>query len=57
MQMSGQFDALATSTLRTEPRYPLDKRLGGSQNRSGRGSEETNSVPAGDWISVVQLVA
>jgi len=25
------------------PQYPLDKRLGGSQNHSGRGGEEKNS--------------
>jgi hypothetical protein len=25
------------------PRYPLDRRLGGSQSRSGRGGEEKNS--------------
>jgi hypothetical protein len=27
------------------PWYPLDRRLGGSQNRSGRGGEEKNSQP------------
>jgi hypothetical protein len=27
------------------PRYPLDRRLGGPRNRSGRGSEEKNSHP------------
>jgi hypothetical protein len=27
------------------PRYPLDKRLGGPQIRSGRGGEEKNSQP------------
>jgi hypothetical protein len=27
------------------PWYPLDRRLGGSQGRSGRGSEEKNSQP------------
>jgi hypothetical protein len=26
-----------------EPRYPLDRKLGGTQNRSGRGGEEKNS--------------
>jgi hypothetical protein len=27
------------------PWYPLDKRLGGAQNRSGHGGEEKNSQP------------
>jgi hypothetical protein len=27
------------------PRYPLDRRLGGPQSRSGRGAEEKNSEP------------
>jgi len=27
------------------PRYPLDRRLGRLQNRSGRGGEEKNSKP------------
>jgi hypothetical protein len=27
------------------PRYPLDRRLGGPQGRSGRGGEEKNSQP------------
>jgi hypothetical protein len=27
------------------PWYPLDRRLGGPQNRSGRGGEERNSQP------------
>jgi hypothetical protein len=27
------------------PRYPLDRRLGGSRSRSGRGVEEKNSQP------------
>jgi hypothetical protein len=27
------------------PRYPLDRRLGGPQSRSGRGVEEKNSQP------------
>jgi hypothetical protein len=30
---------------RKEPRYPLDRRLGGFQSRSGRGDEEKNSQP------------
>jgi hypothetical protein len=30
---------------RKSPRYPLGRRLGGSQSRSGRGGEEKNSQP------------
>jgi hypothetical protein len=28
-----------------KPRYPLDRRLGGPQSRSGHGGEEKNSQP------------
>jgi hypothetical protein len=30
---------------RKSPRYPLDRRLGGLQSRSGHGGEEKNSQP------------
>jgi hypothetical protein len=30
---------------RKSPRYPLDRRLGGPQSRSGRGGEDKNSQP------------
>jgi len=39
MEMSGQLHP------QEEPHYPLDKRLGGPQSRSGRGGEERNSQP------------
>jgi hypothetical protein len=40
MEVSGQLHA-PTALLRVKsPRYPLDRRLGGPQSRSGRGSEE-----------------
>jgi hypothetical protein len=32
-------------TSRKEPRYPLDKRLGGPQSRCGRFAEQTNLLP------------
>jgi hypothetical protein len=37
------------------PRYPFDRRLRGTQNRYGRGGEETNFCPApsGSRISIV----
>jgi len=38
-------------------RYPLDRRLGGSQSRSGRGGEEKEILaPAGNRTPVVQPV-
>jgi hypothetical protein len=33
------------NTQGNSPRYPLDRRLGGPQSRSGRGGEEKNSQP------------
>jgi hypothetical protein len=52
--MSGQRHALAALPPGKEPRYPLDRSLGGPQSRSGRRGEEknSNSDPA-----VVQPVA
>jgi hypothetical protein len=38
-------------------RYPLDRRLGGSQSWPGRYGEEQNLVPAGNMTPVVQPVA
>jgi hypothetical protein len=32
------------------PWYPLDRRLGGPQSRSGCGGEENNSKPLGGWV-------
>jgi hypothetical protein len=40
------------------PWYPLDRRLGGPQSRSGRGGEEKNSQPLpGVELPIVQPVA
>jgi hypothetical protein len=40
------------------PWYPLDRRMGGSQSRSGRGGEETGSQPLSGLESpIIQLVA
>jgi hypothetical protein len=41
MEVSGQFHPQGKSTW-----YPLDRRLGGPQSRSGSGGEEKNSQPA-----------
>jgi hypothetical protein len=43
MDVSGQLHAPAALPPGKEPWYPLDRRLGGSQSRSGRGGEEKNS--------------
>jgi len=44
MEVSGQLHTSSALSSRKEPRrYPLDKRLCGPQNRSGRVGEEKNS--------------
>jgi hypothetical protein len=43
---------------RKSPRYPLDRRLGGPQSRSGRGGEEKNSQPLSGLESpIIQIIA
>jgi hypothetical protein len=42
---SGQLHAPAALPQGKSPWYPLDRRLGGPQSRSGRGGEEKNSHP------------
>jgi hypothetical protein len=43
MKVSGQLHAPAALLQGMSPWYPLDRRLGGPQSRSGRGGEEKNS--------------
>jgi hypothetical protein len=43
MGASGQLHPLAALPPGKEPWYTLDRSLGGTQSRSGRGSEEKNS--------------
>jgi hypothetical protein len=43
MDVSGQFHAPATLPLGENPRYPLERRLGGPRSRSGRDGKEKNS--------------
>jgi len=43
--VSGQLHAPAAYPQGKSPWYPLDRRLGGPQSRSGRGGEEKNSQP------------
>jgi hypothetical protein len=45
MEVISQLHAQATLPQGKSPRYPLDRRLGGPQSRSGRGGEEKNSQP------------
>jgi hypothetical protein len=45
MEVSGQLHAPAALLQWKSPLYPLDRRLGGPQSRSGRG-EEKNSQPS-----------
>jgi hypothetical protein len=48
MEVSGQLEAPAVLPQGKSPWYPLDRRMGGSQSRSGRGGEEKNSqLPSG----------
>jgi hypothetical protein len=49
MEVSGQLHTpRQLYTQYKNPRYPTDRRLGGPQSRSGRGSEEKNSqLPPG----------
>jgi hypothetical protein len=42
MEVSGQLHAPAALPPGKSPWYPLDRRLGGPQSRSGRGGEEKN---------------
>jgi hypothetical protein len=42
MEMSGQLHAPAALTMGKYPRYPLDRKLGGSQRSSGHGGKEIN---------------
>jgi hypothetical protein len=45
MEVSGQLHGPAALPPGKEPWFPLDRRLGGPQSRSGRGGEEKNSQP------------
>jgi hypothetical protein len=45
MEVSGQIHAPAALPQGKNPWYPLDRRLGGPQSRSGRDGEEKNSQP------------
>jgi hypothetical protein len=48
MEVSGQLHATADLPPGKSPWYPLDRRLGGPQSRSGRGGEEKIPSPCRD---------
>jgi hypothetical protein len=50
MEVSGQLHAPAALPPGKEPWYPLDRKAGGPQRRSGRGDEEKNSKPSPNLI-------
>jgi hypothetical protein len=58
MEVSGQLHAPAALSPGKSPWYPLDRRLGWPQSRSGRGDEEKNSqTQPGHEPLIVQPVA
>jgi hypothetical protein len=56
MEVSGQLHAPAALTQEISPCYPLDRRLGGLQSRSGRGGEEKNSQPLPGIETILKLI-
>jgi hypothetical protein len=60
MEVSGQLYAPAALPQEKNPWYPLGRRLGGPQSRSGRGGEEKISQPRRESNSrtpIIQSVA
>jgi hypothetical protein len=58
MEVSGQLHAPVALLPVKSPWYPLDRRLGGPQNRSGCSGEDKNSQPfPGLQLPIIQLVA
>jgi hypothetical protein len=58
MDVSSQLHAPAALPQGKRPWYPLDRRLGGPQSRSGRGGEGKNSQPlSGLEHLIIQSVA
>jgi len=45
VEVSGELHASAALHPGKSPRYPLDRRLGGTQSLSGREDEEKNNLP------------
>jgi hypothetical protein len=58
MVVNGKLHASAALPRGKSPKYPLDRRLGGTQSRSGRcGVEKKSLSPAGKQTSAVLPVA
>jgi hypothetical protein len=58
MEVSGQLHAPAALPQEKSPCYPLDRRMGGPQSRSGSGGEEKNSQPlSGIETPIIQPAA
>jgi hypothetical protein len=57
MQVSGQLHAPAALFSAKEPRYPLDRRLGGPQSRSEHGGEKNSQPLAGLELPIIQPAA
>jgi hypothetical protein len=57
MKMSGQLHDPAALLPGKQPRYPLDRRLGGPQSWSGRGGEEKTSLTTGSRNPLAQPIA
>jgi hypothetical protein len=57
MAVVSQLQVPNAKTPEKIPRYSLDRRLGGPQNRSGRYGEEKHLAPAGNLTPAVQPVA
>jgi len=56
MEVSDQLHAPAALPPGKNPRYPLDRRLGGTQSRSGRGGKVgwlVGYMPRTQWITTI----
>jgi hypothetical protein len=56
VEVRGQLHAPAVLPAAKEPRYPLDRRLGGPQRQSGRGGEERESNAITPIVQPVQCL-
>jgi hypothetical protein len=52
MEVSGQLHTLAALPLRENPRYPLDRRLGGVHSQFGCSGEEKKSYHCNRELTV-----
>jgi len=57
MEVSGQLQAPAALSPENEPRFTLDRMLGGPQTRCGHGGEEKTPSLAGNGTLDFQLIA